>query len=212
MLSGVGDPGAVTYKRTRRGRAGIDAAVEHVLAHRGAPHRVVDFSPYGYDERQYGSPGFDLPVGCLMRTPHGEYPEYHTSLDDPDFVRPEARRHARGRDGGGRPWKRRRLRNGSGARAAALRRALPTGPVPGPSMALLWTLNPRRSLVLDSAGRAGVPFARSTTRRHAARAGLLPSGRTHVDAPDPAPRAFNPNRETAARARATLDRRRAAIP
>jgi aminopeptidase-like protein len=51
---------------------------------------VRDFSPYGYDERQYGSPGFRLPVGCLMRTPHGEYDEYHTSADDLDFVAPEA--------------------------------------------------------------------------------------------------------------------------
>jgi aminopeptidase-like protein len=65
----------------------IDRAAAHVLQHSGQPHRIVDFSPYGYDERQYCSPGFDLAVGSLSRTPHGEYPEYHTSGDDLDFVR-----------------------------------------------------------------------------------------------------------------------------
>ena len=92
VLTGVGDAGPLTYKRSRRGGAEIDRAAEHVLTHRASPEapRIRDFSPYGYDERQYCSPGFDLPVGCLMRTPHGTYPEYHTSDDDPDFVRPES--------------------------------------------------------------------------------------------------------------------------
>lgn len=90
VLTGVGDAGAVTYKRTRQGGAEIDRAVEHVMASSGRAHEIRDFSPYGYDERQYGSPGFMLPVGCLMRTPHGEYPEYHTSADDLDFVEPDA--------------------------------------------------------------------------------------------------------------------------
>jgi aminopeptidase-like protein len=87
VLTLLGDPGAFTYKRSRRGDAEIDRAVEHVL--RGDDSEVRDFSPWGYDERQYCSPGFDLPVGCLMRTPHGEFPEYHTSADDLDLVRPE---------------------------------------------------------------------------------------------------------------------------
>ena len=56
----------------------------------GREHHLEDFSPWGYDERQYCSPGFDLPVGCLMRTPHGRFPEYHTSADNLGLVRPEA--------------------------------------------------------------------------------------------------------------------------
>jgi aminopeptidase-like protein len=90
VVTCVGDPGSPTYKRSRRGDAPIDRAAAHVLAHSRQPHRVVDFSPYGYDERQYCSPGFDLPVGSLMRTPNDEYPEYHTSADDLSFVRADA--------------------------------------------------------------------------------------------------------------------------
>lgn len=89
VLTCVGDPGDSTYKRSRRGDAEIDRAVEHVLAHSGAGYSVEDFSPYGYDERQYCSPGFDLPVGCLMRSKHGTFPEYHSSADDLDLIRPE---------------------------------------------------------------------------------------------------------------------------
>jgi aminopeptidase-like protein len=61
----------------------------HVLRHSGQDYEVMDFSPYGYDERQYCSPGFNLPVGCFMRTPHGRYAQYHTSADDLNFVQPE---------------------------------------------------------------------------------------------------------------------------
>ena len=88
VLACLGDPGAPTYKRSRRGDSAIDRTVEHVLRSRGGELRIRDFSPYGYDERQYCSPGFDLPVGCLTRTPHGEYAEYHTSADDLTLVRP----------------------------------------------------------------------------------------------------------------------------
>jgi aminopeptidase-like protein len=90
VLAGVGDEGALHYKRSRRGDHTVDRAAEHVLRHRGAPHEILDFSPYGYDERQYCSPGYDLPVGCLSRTPFARYPEYHTSADDLDFIRPES--------------------------------------------------------------------------------------------------------------------------
>lgn len=89
ILSLLGDSGATTYKRSRRGNAEIDRAVAHVLQHSGARHSIVDFEPVGYDERQYCSPGFDLPVGCLMRTPNGRFPQYHTSADDLEFVRPQ---------------------------------------------------------------------------------------------------------------------------
>jgi aminopeptidase-like protein len=90
VLACAGDRGPLTYKRSRRGEAVIDRAVRHVLRTSGREHRVVDFSPYGYDERQFCSPGFDLPVGSLTRTPYAGYPEYHTSGDDPGFVSPEA--------------------------------------------------------------------------------------------------------------------------
>lgn len=86
----VGDAGRFHYKRSRRGDAEIDQAVIEVLQHRPEGFAVRDFSPYGYDERQYCSPGFNLPVGNLSRTPHGQFPEYHTSADNLDLVRPEA--------------------------------------------------------------------------------------------------------------------------
>ncbi|MFF4413270.1 DUF4910 domain-containing protein [Streptosporangium sp. NPDC001559] len=90
VLACAGDSGSLTYKRSRRADAEIDRAVRHVLRSSGREHTVVDFSPYGYDERQYCSPGFNLPVGSLTRTPYAGYPEYHTSGDNPDFVSPEA--------------------------------------------------------------------------------------------------------------------------
>lgn len=89
VVACVGDPGNMTYKRSRRGDAEIDRAVSHVLEHSGQEYEIVDFSPYGYDERQYCSPGFNLPVGSLTRTPHGRYPEYHTSADNLELVQPE---------------------------------------------------------------------------------------------------------------------------
>jgi len=86
VLTCLGDAGAFTYKKTRDGAAPIDRVVEHVLRASGAAYSIEEFSPYGYDERQYNSPGFKLPVGCLMRTPHGRYPEYHTSDDNLGFM------------------------------------------------------------------------------------------------------------------------------
>jgi len=90
VLTGLGDRGKVTYKKSRRGEAVIDRVMKHVLKHSGQDHRIIDFMPYGYDERQFCSPGFDLSVGSFMRTPHGEYPEYHTSADNLDLVSPSS--------------------------------------------------------------------------------------------------------------------------
>lgn len=90
VITCVGDPGPFVYKKSRTGDAAIDRAAAHVLGTMDAPTEVRSFSPLGYDERQYGAPGFDLPVGRLTRTPHGEYPEYHTSADDLTLVTPEA--------------------------------------------------------------------------------------------------------------------------
>lgn len=90
VLSCLGDAGSSTYKQSRQGNALIDRYVEHVLRHSGSPYRITPFFPYGYDERQYCSPGFNMPVGCFMRSPNGGYPEYHTSADNLDLVRTEA--------------------------------------------------------------------------------------------------------------------------
>jgi aminopeptidase-like protein len=84
VLTGLGGPGPLTYKRTRHGHRSVDAAALDVVGRRGGD--LLDYSPYGYDERQFGALGFDLAVGRLSRTPHGEYPEYHTSADDLGFV------------------------------------------------------------------------------------------------------------------------------
>lgn len=85
----VGDPGPFTYKKSRLGHALIDRAVMHVLKTTTEHHHLIDFYPYGYDERQYSSPGFNLPVGSLSRSSHGQFPQYHTSADNLDLVRPE---------------------------------------------------------------------------------------------------------------------------
>ena len=89
VLASLGDRGAFTYKRSRRGDADVDRVAAHLLAAEPGA-RVEDFSPYGYDERQFCSPGFDLPVGRLTRTPNGRYPEYHASADNLEFVTPAA--------------------------------------------------------------------------------------------------------------------------
>ncbi|NLG08638.1 MAG: DUF4910 domain-containing protein [Deinococcales bacterium] len=89
VVTCTGGPAGLTYKRSFAGDSLADRAAEHVLAHlegEPCPPRVIDFAPTGSDERQYNSPGFRLPVGSLVRTMYGTYPEYHTSRDDKAFV------------------------------------------------------------------------------------------------------------------------------
>ncbi len=165
----VADAGRLTYKRSRRGDAEIDRVVAHVLAHSGQPHEIRDFTPYGYDERQYCSPGFDLAVGSLTRTPHGEYPEYHTSGDDLDFIQPDKMVDTLRRYlevfavlEGNRVWV-----NLSPKCEPQLGKRGLYGAVGGQShtaatqMAMLWVLNlgDGKHTLLDVADRARLPFA-----------------------------------------------------
>ncbi len=86
----LADSGRSTYKKSRMGNAKIDQIVSYVLEHSKADFSIVDFYPYGSDERQFCSPGFNLPIGSLMRTPYRKFQEYHTSADDLTFVKKEA--------------------------------------------------------------------------------------------------------------------------
>ncbi len=88
VLTGIGNDEHFHYKKSRRGDAWIDRAMSCVLRHLDPGAEVLDFSPFGYDERQFCSPGFNLPVGCLMRGVWGTFPEYHTSADNLDFILP----------------------------------------------------------------------------------------------------------------------------
>jgi aminopeptidase-like protein len=81
-----GDSGPVTYKASREDDTLVNKITRHVLNHSGIRHNIIPYDPVGSDERQYGSPGFNLPVGVLMRTPFSQYPEYHTSLDNKDLM------------------------------------------------------------------------------------------------------------------------------
>lgn len=87
VLALLGDPAPLTYKLTRAGGREIDAVAPYALGPTGI---TVPFSPYGYDERQLNSPGFNLPVGRLTRSVNGGYPQYHTSADDLALITPAA--------------------------------------------------------------------------------------------------------------------------
>jgi aminopeptidase-like protein len=86
VLTCCGDRGDFTYKRSKHRNSVADRAAEHVLRFTDKKHRVIEFSVGGSDERQYCSPGFNMPVGSLMRTPYQQYREYHTSLDNKSFI------------------------------------------------------------------------------------------------------------------------------
>jgi aminopeptidase-like protein len=87
VLTLLGDTGKFHYKKSREGSTKIDQIVQNVLKFNTEEHTILEFSPYGYDERQFCSPGYNLPVGRLSRTPHAEYPEYHTSADNLSFIK-----------------------------------------------------------------------------------------------------------------------------
>jgi aminopeptidase-like protein len=90
VTSLLGIDSLFTYKRTRSGNASVDKIVEYILAKEYPNHKIIDFIPYGYDERQFCSPGIDMPVGNLTRIPYSEYPEYHTSADNVSFISEKA--------------------------------------------------------------------------------------------------------------------------
>jgi aminopeptidase-like protein len=168
VLASVGDSGAVHYKASRRGDADVDRAVARVLSESGRPHELMEFSPYGYDERQYCSPGFDLPVGCLSRTPYGRYPEYHTSADNLAFVRPDALADSLAvcqevieMLEGNRSYQNRNPRGEPQLGRRGLYHAIGGSAEPASEGALLWVLNlsDGRHSLLDIADRSGLRFA-----------------------------------------------------
>jgi aminopeptidase-like protein len=86
VINCVGTNASPVYKKSRNGNSIGDEAAINVLKNSGMKFRVDEFEPVGSDERQYCSPAFDLPFGSLMRSKYSEYPEYHTSADNKDFI------------------------------------------------------------------------------------------------------------------------------
>jgi aminopeptidase-like protein len=169
-LTCLGDGAPFTYKRTVGGDAPIDRAVAHVLSRRASPgqaHQLIDFFPYGYDERQFNSPGFRLPVGSLMRGRHGMFPEYHTSADNPDFV--SAPRLAEAFDvlaavidvlDGDRRYRNLAPEGEPQLGKRGLYRAMGGTNIPNLQLAMLWALNlsDGQHTLLQIAERAGMDF------------------------------------------------------
>ena len=86
----VGDPGNFSYLMSKYGDKYVDRVSLHVLNNIDSECIVYDFLHRGSDERQYSSPGADLPIGSLMRSKYHVYPEYHTSADNLEYVTSEA--------------------------------------------------------------------------------------------------------------------------
>lgn len=179
----LGHGTTLRYKRTRHGAREIDRVAAYVLRHSAPAGEIDAFSPFGYDERQFGSPGFDLPIGRLSRSTEAGYSAYHTSGDDLELVTPEAlagslaaaqqivstlehNRWYLSTSPFGEPQLGRR----------GLYRVTGGPPVPAREAAMLWTLNlsdGAHSLV-DIADRAGLPFrAIHQVATELERAGLL---------------------------------------
>lgn len=166
-LTCLGDEHPFTYKRTLAGDAEVDRAAESVLRASGFGHQLIDFFPYGYDERQYNSPGFRLPVASLMRGRHGQFPEYHSSADNLSFVRPERmiesyeviKRIALALDGN-RIYRNLAPYGEPQLGKRGLYRALGGTSIPNLQFAMLWVLNlsDGKHALLDIARRAGLPF------------------------------------------------------
>ena len=90
VITCIGDSGKFSYLQTRSENQLVDRVTIHVLKHSKKEFNIYDFLSRGSDERQYNAPGIDLPIGSLMRTKHGEYPEYHTSGDNLDIITPQS--------------------------------------------------------------------------------------------------------------------------
>jgi aminopeptidase-like protein len=168
VLGLLGDGTPLTYKRSRRGNAQIDQIAAHVLRELSPEHRCIDFEPYGYDERQLCSPGFNLPAGRLTRSVNGGYPQYHSSADDLTLIQPRALEQSLAACQrivevieSNRAW-----RNLQPHGEPQLRKRGLYGPMGGRSpqestQALLWVLNQSdgSQSLLDIAARSGLPYA-----------------------------------------------------